>query len=96
MTALVVYELCKEKGIDPRTHKIRIEKKHVPRQTPGSAKKPSLWTIEEAVDGLVMKSHNTLANALASSIVTQEEFIRRMNTTAKRIGMSNTDYVTPS
>lgn len=96
MTALVVYELCREKWLDPKTHKIRIEKRHVPRQTPGSAKKPSLWTVEEAVDWLVMKSHNTLANALASSIVPEQEFIRRMNATALRIWMNNTVYITPS
>lgn len=43
-----------------------------------------------------MKSQNTIAEALASGITPRDEFITRMNTTAKKLGMKNTIFHTPS
>lgn len=96
MTAYVVYDLCREKKIDPKTHIIMVQPKHAWNTPWKSLKKPSKWTIEEAVDALVMKSQNTIAEALASAIVPRDEFMKRMNTAAKELGMKNTIFYTPS
>jgi D-alanyl-D-alanine carboxypeptidase len=45
---------------------------------------------------MMMKSDNTIANALANELVQYDEFIRRMNISAKRIGMTNSQFYTPS
>jgi D-alanyl-D-alanine carboxypeptidase len=96
MTAYVVYELCREKKIDPKTYKITVKPEHVWDTPWASLKKPSQWTIEDAIDALVMKSQNTIAESLASEIIPRDKFITRMNAMAQVLGMKNTTFYTPS
>jgi D-alanyl-D-alanine carboxypeptidase/Transglycosylase SLT domain len=96
MTALVVYDICTQKWWDPSKKKITIKPEDKAEQTPWRTKRPSVWIIEDAVDAMVMKSDNTIANALSRELVWYDEFIRIMNQTAKRIGMNSSTFYTPS
>jgi D-alanyl-D-alanine carboxypeptidase len=51
-------------------------------------------TVEKALEVLIVKSANDVAVMLAEAVAgTQEAFVERMNATAKRIGMTRTQYV---
>jgi D-alanyl-D-alanine carboxypeptidase len=96
MTALVAYEICTQKWWDPSKKTITILPEYKAWDTPWRTKRPSIWTIEDAVNAMMMKSDNTIANALANELVQYDEFIRRMNISAKRIGMTSSQFYTPS
>ncbi len=54
-------------------------------------------TLKDLAAGMMMASGNDAANAAAVSIAgSREKFADRMNDCAKRIGMKNTHFVTPS
>lgn len=57
--------------------------------------KNKTYTVKELFDGLLIKSGNDTAIALAEHISgTEEEFVKRMNITAKELKMENTYFVT--
>lgn len=96
MTALTVYEIAKEKSINTQTQTITITPANAAKQARYVARIGSTWTIDDAVSLMVMKSDNTIANALASHLVPKKEFMSRMNVLAKKLGMNSTIYHTPS
>ena len=52
------------------------------------------WTVRELLHGLLMKSANDSAVALAEAVDgTEAKFVRRMNAKARSLGMTRTKYV---
>lgn len=54
-------------------------------------------TVETAIKALIVKSANDVAVAMAETISgSQANFAKRMNKTAKRLGMNNSNFVNPN
>jgi serine-type D-Ala-D-Ala endopeptidase (penicillin-binding protein 7) len=98
MTALIVYDLCRERKIDiTRTHIILGEddkKRAVSRNR--RVPSPKRFTIEQLLDMALIKSTNEAAEALASGIIPRAEFIARMNQKAATLHMRDTKFDNPS
>ncbi len=102
LTALVVYELCKEKGINVRATKIALNQDDKLlaikwwRSTANSRVPIARYTIENLLDMSLIKSTNEATEALARGIVSREDFIKRMNQKAKALGMTHSEFDSPS
>ncbi len=97
MTAYVTFEALK-------AGKIKLDTKIAMSET-ASLMPPSKvglpvgaeMTIDTALQALIVKSANDVAVMLAEGVGgTQEAFIAQMNATARRLGMSRTNYVNPN
>lgn len=54
-------------------------------------------TVDKALQALIVKSANDVAVMLAEAVGgTEEKFVAQMNATAKKLGMSRTNYVNPN
>jgi D-alanyl-D-alanine carboxypeptidase (penicillin-binding protein 5/6) len=97
MTAYLVFEALRDGHlkwgqlvpVSERAWKMRGSRMFIePRQQP---------TVEELVKGLVIASGNDAAVALAEAVAgTEEAFVRRMNATAQRLGMTRTHFTDAS
>ncbi len=68
-------------------------------QTPSKIGLPvgGTLTVDLAIKALIIKSANDVAVMLAEAIGgTEAEFVAKMNATAKRLGMTRTNYVNPN
>ena len=97
MTAYIVFEELK-------AGKLKLDSKVVCSKT-AKAEPPSKiglpvgaeLTVDTALKALIIKSANDVAVMLAEKVGgTKEAFITRMNRTARRLGMSNTNFVNPN
>jgi D-alanyl-D-alanine carboxypeptidase len=97
MTAYVTFDALKA-GRITLDQKIKVsEKAHV--QAPSKVGLPvgAEMTVDLALRALVVKSANDVAIMLAEAIAgSEEDFVRLMNDTAKRLGMSRTRFVNPN
>ena len=95
MTAYVAFEAVK-------TGKLTLDQK-IPISEAASLQPPSKvglpvghdLTVEQALQALIVKSANDVAVMLAEAISGSEaEFVAKMNATAKRLGMTRSNFVT--
>lgn len=97
MTALVALDVCKESGIGI-DEEVAIPKVAVGVE--GSSlylKENEKKTIEELLYGVMLRSGNDGATALAACMGGNlEHFIRMMNEKAERLGCTGTNFVNPS
>lgn len=97
MTALVALDICKEMGISPG------QKVIVPKEAVG-VEGSSLYlkggekkTIEELLYGVMLRSGNDGATALAATMGGNlDNFVKRMNEKAATLGCKCTNFVNPS
>ena len=98
MTAYVVFEELKKGTIKLKT-KIRCSKNAnaEPASKIGLAV-GSKMSVDLALKALIVKSANDVAVMLAEAVGkgSEERFIRRMNATAKRLGMTRSRFVNPN
>lgn len=97
MTALTALNICKQYDIDLQTE-LTIPKEAVGVE--GSSiylKAGEKKTIENLLYGLMLRSGNDAASALAICLGGNlENFVRLMNDTAKELGCTGTNFVNPS
>ncbi len=96
MTAYLVFEALKSKKItmDSRI----VNSKNARRQPPSKIGLPlgATMPIKAAIEILIVKSANDVAVMIAEKIGGSEKaFIRKMNKTAARLGMRNTEFYNP-
>ena len=96
MTAYVVFEAIKEGKLDWVAD---VPISEYARGQPATRLNLRLGipvTVEQAVHGLILRSANDLAVALAEVVSGSEEaFVERMNATALRLGMSRSKFANP-
>lgn len=57
----------------------------------------SIMTVENALEMLIIKSANDVAVALGEAVSgTEKDFVARMNAEAKRLGMTDTNFINPN
>jgi D-alanyl-D-alanine carboxypeptidase len=97
MTAYIVFEEIK-------AGKLGLESK-IACSAAANAQPPSKiglavgneMTLHLALQSLIIKSANDVAVMLAEAVSgTEDQFVMRMNVTAKRLGMTNTNFVNPN
>lgn len=96
MTAYLTFEALKANKLTLESKIVTSEAAHA--QTPSKVGLPvgGTLTVDVAIKALIIKSANDVAVMLAEAIGgTEAEFIARMNATAKRLGMTHTNYVNP-
>ncbi|MEQ1616172.1 MAG: D-alanyl-D-alanine carboxypeptidase family protein [Hyphomicrobiaceae bacterium] len=96
MTAYLTFEALKSGKLTFETKITTSENAHA--QTPSKVGLPvgGQMTVDLAIKALIIKSANDVAVMLAEAISgTETDFIVKMNATAKRLGMSRTNYVNP-
>jgi D-alanyl-D-alanine carboxypeptidase len=94
MTAYVTFEALKEGKLTMATRISCSELAH--SQAPSKVGLPvgADMTVEKALQALIIKSANDVAVMLAEAVAgSQEEFVKRMNATAARLGMTRTRFV---
>lgn len=98
MMALVVYDICRERGYDVARHQIFLDDTDKEKARSRNRRVPSgkYYTIEQLLDMALIKSTNEAAEALATGIVARVQFIARMNQKAKQLGMMHTHFDNPS
>lgn len=97
MTALVALDICKEMGISPK------QKLVVPKEAVG-VEGSSLYlkggekkTIEDLLYGVMLRSGNDGATALAATMGGNlDNFVKRMNEKARELDCKCTNFVNPS
>lgn len=96
MTAYVVFEALKAGRITPETKVTTSEAAHA--QPPSKVGLPvgGQMSVDLALQALIIKSANDVAVMLAEAVGgSEQDFVERMNTTARRLGMTNTHFVNP-
>jgi D-alanyl-D-alanine carboxypeptidase len=96
MTAYIVFEALKRGRIAMDTKVVVSE--NALAQPPSKIGMPvgTEITVELALQALIVKSANDVAVMLAEGVGgTEEAFVKLMNDTAKRLGMSRTHFVNP-
>jgi D-alanyl-D-alanine carboxypeptidase len=94
MTAYVTFEALKEGKLTMATRISCSELAH--SQAPSKVGLPvgADMTVEKALQALIVKSANDVAVMLAEAVSgSHEEFVKRMNATAARLGMTRTRFV---
>lgn len=97
MTAYVVFEELKA-GRLKLDSKVKCSKKALEQQ-PSKLGLPvgTEITLDLALQALIVKSANDVAVMLAEAVAgTEEKFVARMNATATRLGMTQTNFVNPN
>lgn len=98
MTAYVVFEELKKGGLKPDT-KIQCSKNaHAEPASKIGLAVGSKMRVDLALKTLIVKSANDVAVMLAEAVGkgSESRFVRRMNETAKRLGMTRTRFVNPN
>lgn len=94
MTAYLAFEALKAGKLTMDAKIVTSEAAHA--QTPSKVGLPvgGSLPVDMALKALIIKSANDVAVMLAEAIDgTEEQFVQRMNATAKRLGMSRTNFV---
>lgn len=97
MTAYLVFEAIKSGDLKLTDKIICSEKAH--KQQPSKIGLPigAELSVETGLKALIIKSANDVAVMLAEAVSGSEEaFVRKMNVTAKRLGMTRTNFVNPN
>lgn len=97
MTAYLTFEALKAGKLTLETKITVSELAHA--QTPSKIGLPvgGSLTVDLALKALIIKSANDVAVMLAEAVGgTEPEFVARMNATAKRLGMTRTNFVNPN
>ncbi len=97
MTAYLTFEALKQGTIKLDTKLTQSELSH--SQPPSKIGMPigAQMDVELALQSLIIKSANDVAVMLAEGISgSQEVFVTRMNATAKRLGMTRTNFANPN
>ncbi len=97
MTAYLVFEAIKAGDLRLDDKIICSEKAH--KQQPSKIGLPigAELSVETGLKALIIKSANDVAVMLAEAVGgTEEAFVRKMNATAKRLGMTRTNFVNPN
>lgn len=97
MTAYIVFEDLKAGRIKLDTKITCTERAH--QEPPSKIGLPvgGEMTIDTALKSLIVKSANDVAVMLAEELgPTYDQFIKRMNATAKRLGMTRTHFANPN
>ena len=97
MTAYLAFEALKQGTLQLDTKLTQTELSH--SQPPSKIGMPigAQMDVELALQSLIIKSANDIAVMLAEGISgSQEAFVARMNATAKRLGMSRTNFANPN
>ncbi len=97
MTAYVVFEAMKKGEISFETELVSTET--AAKEPPSKIGLPigAKISLELGLRSLIIKSANDVAVMLAESVAGSTEiFVSRMNNTAKRIGMTRTNFVNPN
>ena len=96
-TALEVLKICQQYDIDLQT-KVTVPKEAVGVE--GSSvylKQGENRTIEDLLYGLMLRSGNDAATALAICLGgNQDNFVKKMNETARDLGCKETNFINPS
>jgi len=96
MTAYLTFEAVKSGKLDLET---RIALSPYARSQPATRINLRVGiepTVNQAVHALILRSANEIAVALAEKIAgSEEDFVRQMNATAKRLGMTRTVFANP-
>lgn len=96
MTALVAVNNIKNLNEEVSFDKSDYDKLIKQDATSSSLKKDEKHTYEELLYGLILESGADCSNALTRlTFGTEEEFVKEMNKTAKKIGMKNTSFSNP-
>lgn len=97
MTAYLAFDALKAGRLAPEQKIAVSEKAHL--QAPSKVGLPvgAEMTVDLAVKALIVKSANDVAMMLAEAIGGSEEgFVKLMNDTARRLGMTRTTFVNPN
>ncbi len=97
MTAYITFEALKQGKLTLDTKLTQSELSH--SQPPSKIGMPigAQMDVELALQSLIIKSANDVAVMLAEGVSgSQEDFVTRMNATAKRLGMSRTNFANPN
>nr|HML46527.1 D-alanyl-D-alanine carboxypeptidase family protein [Clostridia bacterium] len=93
MTALLALQFCdlnEEVNVNESAVDLPADASVVP------FKKGEIVTMQDAIYGMMLRSGNDAANAIAEHIAgSQQAFVDLMNSAAQMIGMTNTHYVNP-
>lgn len=96
MTAYLAFEAVKSGSLAWNTQVPLSDKARAQPETRIGLRKGIEITVDQAVRGLILRSANDFAVALAEKISGSEEaFAERMNETAKRLGMTRSHFVNP-
>ena len=97
MTAYIAFRVVKAGQLTMKSP-IRMSKEAAKEPPSKMGYKPgSEMTLDNALKMLVVKSANDVAVAIAESIAgSKREFARRMNSEARRLGMTGTNFVNPN
>jgi len=96
MTAYLVFKALKSRRISLKT-RLKVSKK-ASRQPPSKIglKAGSHISVNKALEALIVRSGNDIAMVLAEGVgKTEANFVRKMNATAKKLGMNATTYGNP-
>lgn len=98
LSALVIYDICKERNINITKYSVPLTREHKELARKSLNKKVLIknYTIEELLDMALIKSTNEATEALASGLVTRAAFIKKMNEKAQSLGMVRTHFDSPS
>lgn len=97
MTAYVVFEAVKQGKLDWAANVPISEYARGQPATRLNLRLGIAITVEQAVHGLILRSANDLAVALAEVVSGSEEaFVERMNATAQRLGMTRSRFANPN
>lgn len=97
MTAYVTFKAMRDGELAPDSP-IKVSKKAL-RQPPSKMGYPvgSVMTADNALTMMLVKSANDIAMALAENVGGSEQaFVARMNAEAKRLGMTDSNFVNPN
>ena len=97
MTAYIAFRAVKAGQLTMKSP-IRMSKEAAKEPPSKMGYKPgSEMTLDNALKMLIVKSANDVAVAIAESIAgSKREFARRMNSEARRLGMTGTNFVNPN
>src|SRR5262249_60934102 len=96
MTAYIAFEAIRDGKLSPEDTVTCTQ--HAQNQPPSRLGMPvgGQLKVDLAVKALIVKSANDVAVMLAEKIGgTEEKFVEMMNKTAKRLGMTKTQFVKP-
>ena len=97
MTSYLAFEALKTGRITPEQKIIVSEKATLQQPSKVGLPVGAELTVDLAIKALVVKSANDVAVMLAEAIGGNEEaFVKLMNDTAKRLGMTRTNFVNPN
>lgn len=97
MTAYLVFEALRDKTLqlDTRPPVSQAAYRAIGSRMFVDPRKPA--TVDELLHGLIIQSGNDAAIILAEAVAgSEEQFAKRMNTTAQRLGMKNSHFVNAS